>query len=346
MRHTAWIYTAGDDSGARFAAPFLLPALQSAARACCDEVRETNGESVCRDGVALMLSVQMPLITEADMRALMDAAEACGGVAVAAGAQGQYPRCVAGESGEVCEVPLSEEALFVAEEPETFARALSVLRARKRLSLMRSGVWLIDPERTYIDDTVMVGEETVIYPGCVISGDTVIGRGCTLLPNSRIVDSRIGDGAKIESSVLLSCEVGRRTSIGPFAYVRPGTVIGDDCRIGDFVEIKNSAVGDGTKVSHLSYVGDSELGKHINIGCGVVFVNYDGKQKHRSTVGDGAFIGCNVNLVSPVRVGEGAYVAAGSTVTEDVPGEALAIARARQTTKPGWATERRTKGKL
>ena len=174
----------------------------------------------------------------------------------------------------------------------------------------------------------------------------VIGEGCTLLPNCRIDASRVGAGTRVESSVLLSCEVGANATVGPFAYIRPQTRVGDGCRVGDFVELKNATIGEGTKISHLTYVGDSDLGRDINLGCGVVFVNYDGKEKHRTTVDDKAFIGCNVNLVSPVHVGREAYIAAGSTVTEDVPGGALAIARQRQTVRPGWVDKRKEEGKL
>ena len=146
--------------------------------------------------------------------------------------------------------------------------------------------------------------------------------------------------------MLLSCAVGAGTTVGPNAYLRPGTRVGAHCRIGDFVEIKNSTIGDGTKVSHLTYVGDADLGEGINLGCGVVFSNYDGKSKYRCTVGDRAFIGCNVNLVAPVTVGEDAYVAAGSTVTKDVPAGALAIARSRQANLAGWVAARKAEGKL
>ena len=150
----------------------------------------------------------------------------------------------------------------------------------------------------------------------------------------------MADGATVENSVLQGAVVGRQSKVGPYAYLRPGTVIGDGCRVGDFVELKNALVGNGTKISHLTYVGDAELGEEINIGCGVVFVNYNGKQKFKTKVGDRAFIGCNTNLVSPVNVGEGAYIAAGATVTKDIPADALCIARAREVIKPGWAKGR------
>ena len=159
-------------------------------------------------------------------------------------------------------------------------------------------------------------------------------------------NATIGDGTTVEASVLIDCRVGSHTTVGPNAYLRPKANVGDHCRIGDFVEIKNSNIGDGTKVSHLTYVGDADLGKNINLGCGVVFSNYDGKRKYRSTVGDDAFIGCNVNLVSPVSIEAGAYIAAGSTITKDVPAGALAIARERQRNLSGWVETRKAEGKL
>lgn len=226
------------------------------------------------------------------------------------------------------------------------AKAEAILRTRINLMHMQNGVRLIDPERTYIDCDVQIAADTVIYPGCCLQGKTVIEENVILLPNSRLVDAHICTGAQVESSVILQGVVGEGTTVGPNAYIRPGSKIGAHCRIGDFVEIKNAVIGDGTKVSHLTYVGDADLGKNINLGCGVVFVNYDGKNKYRSTVGDHAFIGCNCNLVAPVHIGADAYIAAGSTVTEDIESGALCIARSRQSVKPGWVAKRREKGLL
>jgi bifunctional UDP-N-acetylglucosamine pyrophosphorylase/glucosamine-1-phosphate N-acetyltransferase len=141
--------------------------------------------------------------------------------------------------------------------------------------------------------------------------------------------------------VVLDSKVGDNTTVGPYAYLRPGSIVGSGCRVGDFVEVKNAQIRDGAKVSHLSYIGDGEIGEKSNIGCGVVFVNYDGKTKQRTVVGKGVFVGCNANLVAPVTIGDGAYVAAGSTVTDDVEPDALCIARSRQTVIPGWAKKRR-----
>ena len=214
----------------------------------------------------------------------------------------------------------------------------------KRLAVniahLERGVKFIDINTAYIDEEAVIGAGTVIYPCVVIEGKSVIGKDCVIGQNSTIKDSKIGDGTDIMSSVITESAVGERTHIGPFAYLRPGSKIGNDCKVGDFVEIKNSSFGDGTKASHLAYIGDSDVGAGVNIGCGVVFVNYDGRDKHRSNVGDGAFIGCNTNLVSPVNVEEKAYIAAGSTITQDVPSGALAIAREKQRNLEGWVEKR------
>jgi bifunctional UDP-N-acetylglucosamine pyrophosphorylase/glucosamine-1-phosphate N-acetyltransferase len=205
---------------------------------------------------------------------------------------------------------------------------------------VQNGVEFIDPENTYIDDTVTIGGGTIVYPGVLLSGKTVVGNDCIIGANTRIVDSVIGNGVEIQASQIVESEIGNECKIGPLAYLRPDSRIGDNVKIGDFVEIKNSVIGDGTKVPHLTYVGDADLGQNINLGCGVVFVNYDGSTKHRSAVADRAFIGCNTNLISPINVGEKAYVAAGSTLTKDVPAGALAVARARQENVPGWVEKR------
>ena len=200
-------------------------------------------------------------------------------------------------------------------------------RISRNLDYLEAGVRFIDIRTAYIDEGVTIGAGTVIYPCVVIEGDVTIGENCTIGQNSRIKDSVIGDDTSIQSSVILESKVGSGTSVGPFAYLRPNSEVGDGCKVGDFVEIKNSKLGDGAKAAHLTYVGDSDVGERVNLGCGVVFVNYDGSRKYRSVVEDGAFIGCNVNLVSPVHVGKDAYIAAGSTITEDVPDGALYVDR-------------------
>lgn len=200
----------------------------------------------------------------------------------------------------------------------------------------KNGVVFIDLERAYIGEDVEIGAGTTIYPNVVLEGKVKIGRDCLIGLSTRIVDSTIGDEVEIQSSHILESSIGDRTKVGPFAYLRPNSRVGKDCKVGDFVEMKNSVFGDGSKASHLTYIGDADVGKNVNLGCGVVFVNYNGSTKSRTTVEDGAFIGCNSNLISPVVVKEGAYVAAGSTITEDVPDGALYIARNRGEVKEGW----------
>ena len=250
-----------------------------------------------------------------------------------------------GDSMQTVVADCAEDGLAVT-DVESYAAAYSCLRARIVKRHMQAGVIILDPERTVIEADVKIGTGTIVYPNNTLQGQTEIGERCTLYPGSRMLDAVIGDETTVESSVLLQCSVGSHTTVGPFAYLRPKAAVGNGCRIGDFVEIKNSNIGDGTKVSHLTYVGDGDLGKHINLGCGVVFSNYDGKVKQRTVIDDNAFIGCNVNLIPPVRVGRDTYVAAGSTVDQDVPDDALYIARSRGTIKEGWVTRRKEKGKL
>ena len=227
-----------------------------------------------------------------------------------------------------------------------YQQALQYMQASIINKHMQAGVIFLSAETVFLSPEVTIGEGTLIYANNVLEGTTKIGAHCTLYPNNRLHNATIGEHTTVESSVAQDCTVGAHTTVGPFAYVRPNSHVGDHCRVGDFVEIKNSSVGNGTKISHLTYVGDSDLGQNINLGCGVVFVNYDGKIKQRSTVDNNAFIGCNCNLVSPVHVGENAYIAAGSTVTEDVPAEALYVARSHGTIKEAWVNKRKASGKL
>ncbi len=215
------------------------------------------------------------------------------------------------------------------------------LRKRILLKHMQNGVTILDPAATYIQADVSIGRDTVLMPGTILEGKTTLGEDCVIGPNTRIKDAVIGDSVTIESSVILTSSIADRAAVGPFAYVRPGSSIGSDTKIGDFVEIKNAVIGEGTKVSHLAYVGDSDVGKGVNMGCGVVTVNYDGFGKHRTVIGDNSFVGSNVNLIAPVTVGAGGYIATGSTITDDVPEQAFAIARERQTTKPDYANHLR-----
>ena len=216
------------------------------------------------------------------------------------------------------------------------AEAEKVMRKRINLYYMDNGVTMIDPERTYIEAGAVIGCDTILLPGVVIEGKTVIGEDCKIGPDSRLTNMIIGDGVEFRFSTAMDSKVGSNTTVGPYAYIRPDCNIGDHVRIGDFVEVKNSNIGDGTKVSHLTYIGDSDVGERINFGCGTVTVNYDGHKKFRTVIGDDVFIGCNTNLVAPVEVGKGSYIAAGSTITDDIPENCLSIARERQTNKPGW----------
>lgn len=216
------------------------------------------------------------------------------------------------------------------------AEAEAYMRKRVNRKYMDMGVTMIDPERTYIEDGAVIGCDTVLLPGVVIEGNTVIGEDCIVGPDSRLTNVKLGNGVKFQYSTAIDSSVDDNTTVGPYAYIRPNCSIGKNVKIGDFVEVKNSVVGDGTKVSHLTYIGDSDVGERINFGCGTVTVNYDGNKKYRTVIGDDVFIGCNTNLVAPVKVGNGAYIAAGSTITDDVPEKNLAIARERQINKTGW----------
>lgn len=215
-----------------------------------------------------------------------------------------------------------------------------ILRNRINTKHMENGVTIIDSSSTYIGADVQIGRDTIIYPGNVIEGNTVIGENCILYPNSRIENSIIENDVEIQSSVILQSKIGNYTTVGPFAYIRPESVIGNSVRVGDFVEIKKSTIGDNTKVSHLTYIGDAEVGENCNFGCGTVTVNYDGKNKNKTIIGNNSFIGCNTNLISPIKVEDNTYIAAGSTITNDVKEGELAVARAKQRNIEGWVTKR------
>ena len=245
------------------------------------------------------------------------------------------------ESKKVGAVVVDYEETMGVNSRKQLAEVEMILRDRINNKHMDNGVTLINPVATYIGADVEIGKDTIIYPGNTLEGNTKIGEGCMLYPNSRINNSNIGDNVQIESSVIIDSQVGDNTTVGPFAYIRPESVIGNNVRIGDFVEIKKSTIGNNTKVSHLTYVGDSEVGERCNFGCGTVTVNYDGKKKHKTIIGNDSFIGCNTNLVSPVTVEDNTYIAAGSTITNDVKSGELAVARARQRNIPGWVEKRK-----
>ena len=206
---------------------------------------------------------------------------------------------------------------------------------------MRNGVTMRNPESVYIEDGVEIGNDTEICQNVTIKSGTKIGSDCVIGSGSMLNRAVIHDGVDVLSSVILESEVDEGTHVGPFAYIRPNCHVGKEVKVGDFVELKNSNIDDGTKISHLTYIGDSDVGKRVNFGCGTVTCNYDGKKKYRTTIGDDCFVGCNTNFVSPINVGDGVYIAAGSTITEDIPENSLSIARARQVNKEGWKDKRK-----
>lgn len=257
-------------------------------------------------------------------------------------AQGEYYLpdviSIAKEAGEVVAAhtaPTFDETIGV-NDRIALSQAEAIMRKRTNERLMREGVTFMDPTSTYISPDVIIGSDTVIYPGTVILGKTTIGSECVIGPNSDIRNSVIEDHAVVRQSVVTDSRIGEAAQVGPFAHLRQQAVLGANTRVGNFVEIKKSTFGDGAKASHLSYIGDASIGERVNLGCGSITVNYDGKNKFETVVEDDAFVGCNVNLIAPVKVGKGAIVAAGSTITSDVPEEALAIARERQTNKEGY----------
>lgn len=244
------------------------------------------------------------------------------------------------EGNKVGAVTIDYEETIGVNSRIQLAEAEGILRNRINSRHMINGVTLIDPSTTYIGDDVEIGRDTIIYPGNVLEGNTKIGEGVILYPNSRISNSIILNNVEIQSSVIIDSQIGERTTVGPFAYIRPESVIGSGARIGDFVEIKKSTIGNNTKVSHLTYIGDASVGENCNFGCGTVVVNYDGQKKYKTTIGNNSFIGCNTNLVSPVNVEDNTYIAAGSTITNDVKEGELAVARAKQRNIEGWVTKK------
>ncbi|MDR0841037.1 MAG: hypothetical protein LBN26_06605 [Christensenellaceae bacterium] len=314
-------------------------------------------------GYVLILQGNLPLISSDTLKRLAGAAEGHDAARLT-GAGGQLCGCYccsiqalralrgapAGADAAWCIQALGEDVVRV-QAPEleclavldraSLAACTRVCQRGINAGHMAEGVTLIDPEHTYIGADVRIGMDTVLYPGVILQGSTSIGENCTLYEGCRLEDVTVGEGCTLQAVVAQQAQIDADTSIGPFVRLRPNAHIGKGCKIGNFVEVKNSTLGAGGKVAHLTYVGDADIGERINIGCGSVFVNYDGQQKHRTTVGDDVFLGCQTALVAPVQVGDGAYTAAGSTITEDVPDGALGIARARQVNKAGWVAKKR-----
>jgi len=266
--------------------------------------------------------------------------------------QGEYyltdvVEILARQGKKVEAVPTSDpaEALTINNRKQ-LAQVAALLRGRVLDRLMAEGVTVLDPATTYVDDTVSVGPDTVIYPGVVLEGVTAIGPECVIGLGSVVVSSRLGDRVVLKPyCILTEAVVEDEAALGPFCHLRPGCHIGPKAEIGNFAELKKSRVGRRTKIHHVSYVGDATVGDEVNIGAGTITCNYDGVAKHETRIGDRAFVGTNSSLVAPITIGEGAYVGAGSTITKDVPPGALAVGRGRQVVKEGWAARRRKKRK-
>ncbi len=222
-------------------------------------------------------------------------------------------------------------------DAQSYAMVTKKLRERINTRLLIDGVFMLDPETVYVDDTVKFGKGVYIANNNVLKGNTIIGDNVVLDVNNSLSDTEIGFGSKLTGVIATQAKVGENTSVGPYAYLRPGANVGSNCKVGDFVEIKNSNIADGTKVPHLAYVGDADVGSRVNVGCGVIFANYDGKKKHRTKVGNNTFLGSNTTLIAPVEIGNKVFIAAGSTVANSVDDGALVIARARETIKEGRA---------
>ena len=224
------------------------------------------------------------------------------------------------------------------------AEVSAMVRQQKNEELMAAGVTLIDPATTYVDRDVVVGADTVIHPCVFLEGSTKIGAACEIHAGSRIVNSTIGDRVCVRNhTVVTDSTVESGAFLGPFAHIRPGSQVGEDAHIGNFVELKKTAMGKGAKANHLAYLGDSTIGAATNIGAGTITCNYDGEKKHQTTIGEKVFVGSNTTLVAPITLADGAYIAAGSTITKDVPPGALGVGRARQENKEGWREKRRQK---
>lgn len=219
------------------------------------------------------------------------------------------------------------------------AQVEKIMRARINTYHMTNGVTLIDPNTTYIDSDVVIGKDTIIEPSVLIKGKSIIGENCFISMNSELDTVTMANNVSVRSSCLEYCSVAQGSDVGPMAHIRPNSKLGEQVHVGNFVEVKNSVIGDYTKMGHLTYIGDADLGDNINVGCGTILVNYDGVNKFRSTIENNAFIGCNANIVSPVTIGEGAFVAAGVTVTKDVPSGALALGRSQQENKADYVAQ-------
>lgn len=248
-----------------------------------------------------------------------------------------------GSRVEAVAAPDPKEVLGINTRRE-LTSALGILRERLVAGLLAGGVTLLDPQSVYLDVQVTVGQDTVLYPGVILQGNTSVGERCVLYPGVRLRDTRVAEGVTVlDGSVIVESDIGAGCTIGPYAHLRPGSALADRVKVGNFCELKQVRIGTGSKVPHLSYVGDCEIGADVNVGAGTITCNYDGFTKHRTVIEDGVFVGSNVSLVAPVRIGRGAIIAAGSTITEDIPPGALAFGRSPQVTKPDRAQATRAK---
>lgn len=244
------------------------------------------------------------------------------------------------EGKKVGSISIDENELVGVDTRKQLSIANNILRLQINDKHMEEGVTIIDSNSTYIDIDVKIEGDVIIHPNVYLTGKTLIKEGSEIYPNTKIFNSYIGENCVIDASIILDSKIGNNTNIGPFAYIRPGSFIGNKVRVGDFVEIKNSVIGNSTKISHLSYVGDSEVGERCNLGCSTITVNYNGKDKNKTIIGDDCFIGCNSNLIAPVVIEKNSYVAAGTTVTEKVKSNSLAIGRCKQINKDNWVTNK------
>lgn len=294
------------------------------------EIREVNASVYCFD--AATLRSRLPDVSNDN-------------------AQGEYYltdllSAIYRDGGDVVAVTVADPAVLMGVNDRwQLAEAERALRERVNRSHALAGVTLVDPASTYIGVDVVIGLDTVIEPNTYLQGETVIGSGCRIGPQTKIANSRIGDGAKIYFSQVVDAAIGAGVKIGPFANIRPGADLRTGVKIGNFVEVKNATLGEGVAVSHLTYLGDAEIGARTNIGAGTITCNYDGIAKHRTTVGQDVFVGSNSTLVAPISIGDGALIAAGSVVTHHVPADALAIGRARQEVKESWVQSWRERKK-
>jgi acetyltransferase-like isoleucine patch superfamily enzyme len=325
--------------------------LRENARSAPDGIDSVHPREVSSSSdTVLLLSAELPCLTSKSLKSLLKSGSS-------------FPRALSEETGRARAValrgsdvraalegslvprllaPREKNELLLVDTADSWAKAAAVLKGRKIEELLRSGVLVLDPASVLVEPSVRVGKGTTLYPWVHLQGSTVVGHGSSIGSFSHIVDSTLGPGTTVlDHCFIRSSRVGRNVSIGPFAHLRPDSDVGDGAKVGNFVELKKTRLGAGAKAPHLSYLGDAVIGKKANIGAGTITCNYDGVKKHQTIVGDGAFIGSDVQLVAPVRVGKGAYVAAGSCIVEDVPPNALALARSRQIVKRGWVRKKR-----